>query len=94
MPDITNFIEKNQQTLEKELDWFNRVLETRIALYFKNDCRFRSIREIDCPVVDTDDSPYAELIKANRFGFDERIILILALIPHIRLMCNSRGEPV
>ncbi len=84
MPDITNFIEKNQQTLEKELDWFNRVLETRIALYFKNDCRFRSIREIDCPVVDTDDSPYAELIKANRFGFDERIILILALIPHIR----------
>ena len=75
---------KNSFTLDRELTWFNRVLETRIALYFENACPVRSIYEIVPPSLDRDDSAYARVVKANGFGYDERLILILCLIPHIR----------
>ncbi len=77
-------IQKNSQSLEAEVSWFNRVLETRIALYFENDCPFKTIYEVERPPLERDDSEYAGIVKANSFGFDERIILILSLIPHIR----------
>lgn len=75
---------KNSITLERELTWFNRVLETRIALYFENACPVESIYEIIPPDLGGDDSPYARVVGNNGFGYDERIILILSLIPHIR----------
>ncbi len=76
--------QKNSLTLEGELAWFNRVLETRIALYFENDCPFNTIYEVASPPLERDESALAGIIKANHFSFDERIILILSLIPHIR----------
>jgi Cdc6-like AAA superfamily ATPase len=75
---------KNSTTLERELAWFNRVLEIRIALYFEKACPVQSIYEILPPGLDRDDSIYARFVKSNGFGYDERIVLILSLIPHIR----------
>ena len=77
-------LKKNTQTLLNELEWFNQVLETRIALYFENKCQFKSIYEIKCPDLDNNDSEYSKTIKENQFCFEERMVLILSLIPHIR----------
>ena len=76
--------EKNAQTLERELAWFIRVLDTRIALHFEQACELDDISQVVMPVLDDDDSPYASIIKQHQLGFDERIVLLLALIPHIR----------
>jgi len=77
-------IEKNTLTLENELAWFGRVLETRISLYFNQESPHSSIQEIAPPDLDADASEYAQLVKSCGFGFDERVVLILTLIPHIR----------
>lgn len=79
-----NVCKNNAISLEKELDWFNQVLETRISLYFENDSKYRDIHEIPAPMLKETDSTYARVVKEYNMSFDERIVLLLALIPHIR----------
>ncbi len=81
----------NAATLERELEWFNTILDTRISLYFEHDqslnesdVSFSSIEEIEAPEIEADKSPYAELLKEAELSTDERILLILTLIPHVR----------
>jgi len=74
----------NANSLERELDWFNRVLDTAIKLYFEQDSSLDSIQQISPPDLDQDSSEYATLVKHHNMDFDERLVLILAMIPHIR----------
>lgn len=74
----------NASSLEREIDWFSHVLETRISLYFKQECEHRSIYDISAPELCATDSEYARVVTEYGFNVDERIVLILALIPHIR----------
>ncbi len=74
----------NAATLEKEVAWFSSVLNTRVALYFEQGSGIDDIREINPPDSTNDASEYASLINNLSLGFDERIVLILTLIPHIR----------
>ncbi len=74
----------NAVTLEAELDWFDRVLQTSIKLYFEQGSEYADIRELHPPDLATDNSDYAQLVRQHELGFDERIVLILAMIPHLR----------
>ena len=69
--------------LEAELLWFGRVLETRIQCYFGQECTYHDIDEIEPPVI-TDQSNYGKVITENQMNLEERIVFLLALIPHIR----------
>lgn len=75
-------MEKNAQQLELEIEWFNKVMETRIELYFNQGCDYASIQEINPP--ELSDCHYSKIVSAFKMGFEERIVLILSLIPHIR----------
>ncbi len=70
-------------TCERELDWFNRVLERTIKIYFEPSCDNPNL-EISPPSLETDSSVYASLINEYSMGYNERLILILSLVPHIR----------
>jgi hypothetical protein len=70
-------------TLERELEWFDAVLQARICLHFKQPCEHADVREIGAPELAGDSSPYARLVLENRMGFSERIVLALALLPHL-----------
>ncbi len=81
----------NALSLEKELEWFNSVLDTRIALYFEHEQdmneempAYESIYDITPPDLSIDDSPYARLLTELDISVDERLIFLLSLIPHIR----------
>lgn len=74
----------NAQTLELELNWLSRIIETRLSLYHSSDTSQQSIYDCLTPDLNSDKSPYAQFLKTNQFTFDERLILILALAPHIR----------
>ncbi len=74
----------NAITLEAEVEWFNRVLEAAIKIYFENESDTADIREIDPPDLARDESCYARLVRRHEMGFDERIVLTLAMIPHVR----------
>jgi hypothetical protein len=77
-------IAKNAQTLELELNWLGRVIETRFKLYFKQESVLKSIFEIEPPELTDDPSVYARIVRHFKMSFQERIILILSLAPHIR----------
>jgi AAA+ superfamily predicted ATPase len=79
-----NRMPANALSLERELDWFNRVLEARINLYFGQECEYRDIHEIPPPDLAGTEPEYAELVTDCAMGFDERLVLILSLIPHVR----------
>lgn len=75
----------NALTLENELAWFEQVLNSRIRLYFEQDDAQGDIEDIPPPEPAKEDvSPYAGLIRAHNMNMAERLVLLLALIPHIR----------
>jgi len=76
-------IERNSSTIENELNWLNRIIETRFSEYF-DPAGESQLYEIYPPDLADDDSVYASTIKTNNFNFYERLTLILALCPHIR----------
>lgn len=74
----------NSRSLENEIDWFSQVLDTRISQYFEQTSEYCDIREITPPDLSHDDSAFARVVKANKMGFDERLVFMLAMLPHVR----------
>lgn len=74
----------NAQALEREITWFSQVLETRICLYFGQSCDYKDVYEIAPPDLKPGNSELARLIEEFSMGFDERIVFILALLPHVQ----------
>lgn len=73
--------------LQQEIDWLERVIDTSLMLYFKNDCPHQSILEHSPPKWKGVDSAYIQLIQEYQLSFEERFVLMLALIPHIKPQC-------
>ncbi len=73
----------NALFLLKEIEWFSEVLNTRIKLHTSQQCEYASIYELEPPGLDNDQSVFAEFIRFYKLSFSERIVLMLALLPHI-----------
>lgn len=71
--------------LEREVAWFTRVCDARFEAYFKADQPTLDIAS-QCPPPDlsASSSPYAQLVREYRMGFAERVVLMLAFMPHLR----------
>jgi AAA+ superfamily predicted ATPase len=77
----------NAFTIETEIDWFVSVMNARFDQYFSADDDPKhniNIYDIEPPVYENPVSPYAKFISEWNMSFDERILLIITLIPHIR----------
>jgi hypothetical protein len=74
----------NANMLEQELNWVSDMIHTRLKLYFGQECDYKSVSEIVPPDLSRSISPYAEFIRHNQFNVEERFILALSMVPHIR----------
>ncbi|MBI1395203.1 MAG: AAA family ATPase [Betaproteobacteria bacterium] len=74
----------NAAVIESELAWLDRVLQARIGLHFGQPTDVADVREIAPPALDPEGSEYARLVTGCAMGFDERLLLALALVPHVR----------
>ena len=72
----------NAHALQRELAWFDQVLHARISLHFGQPCAVRDVRQIAPPSLAADPSLYAEV--ARGFSLEERLVVLLALAPHLR----------
>jgi len=72
----------NAETLAKEFDWFHTTLETRMKIYFEQECDYKSIFDLPMPDLSEDKSAYAHIIRQFNMSAPERLILLLALAPH------------
>lgn len=77
-------LQQHAAILEAELLWLYEVITTRIALYFEHETSYTSIRDIPLPDIEEHNTPYASFVKDNALSFEERLVLILALTPHIK----------
>ena len=80
---VNEAIINNASMLYEELEWFNNILDTRIKLYFGNEAIYNDISEIPPPALN-EDSFYGKLIMQYQMNVNERILLLLSLIPHIK----------
>ena len=80
--DITPAIQANAATIEKELQWLSGMIEAAINNYF-NAKEDGSVIP-SAPSIDGDGSAYAEVVKSFKMNEAERLLLILALTPHVR----------
>ncbi|HEX7904860.1 MAG TPA: ATP-binding protein [Chitinophagaceae bacterium] len=68
----------------KELNWFDKVLNARLKLYFEHECEYSSIWEIAPPDLSAVTGYYASFIKHYECTVAERLVLMLSLVPHIQ----------
>ncbi len=68
------------QSLKTHLDWFQSILTLRFNQYFEAT---DPIVFPEPPILDSNND-LDQLFKEMNFGLDEKIIILLALIPHVR----------
>ena len=66
--------------LEQQLQWLSAIIETSIQLYFEQECPVNSIEEIQPPDVNF----FNQFIKGDPLSMEERVVVLLAIAPHIR----------
>ncbi len=72
----------NARDLEAELRWFAQVLDARLKSYFQPDEHALDPLRIAPP--ETGAGPYSDFVREHALSSDERLILMLALVPHVR----------
>ena len=74
----------NARALDRELAWFERVLSARLERHFDNARTPIDFAALAPPDLAGDESPYAGLVRDCALAPDERLVLLLALVPHLR----------
>lgn len=74
----------NARDLGRELEWFAEVLDARIKACFSTDAAAPPVLNIPPPDLGDSNSCYARFIQHYDLPVSERLVLLLALIPHIR----------
>lgn len=72
----------NARDLERELDWCAEVLGASLSSYFQTPDTAIPAHEIAPPTLG--DSPYGQFVCDHSLSAAERLVLILALTPHVR----------
>ncbi|MEP1032656.1 ATP-binding protein [Ekhidna sp.] len=67
-------------TIENELKWFASVLEARFQSYFEQS----TPQDIPPPLFEFKETSYAQYVTSNELTKDERLLLMLAIAPHVQ----------
>lgn len=76
----TLLISSNATVLQQEFAWLREVLEVRMQQYFEKS----TVSFPAPPALPSDDSVYARILQHYNVTIPERILLLLALAPHIQ----------
>jgi len=74
----------NAKTIEQELDWFQQLIMLRGKITFEQSLPENEIRNLKLPEFRNPKSPYDKLINKHSMSMEERLVLVLALIPHVK----------
>ena len=73
-----------QVFISKELDWLQEVVLSRLKLYFQQECNYHDILDIAMPEVEGEEGAYARFIKEHDLHFEDRLLLMLSLVPTLK----------
>ncbi|MES2328684.1 MAG: ATP-binding protein [Bacteroidota bacterium] len=74
----------NAKTLYAEMQWLGKVIDSRFKLYWGQECAYTDIYEITPPDMTDNTSVYGQIVNHYKMDFNERIILLLSLAPHVQ----------
>lgn len=74
----------NSDCLEMELNWFQELLLLRGKITFEQTLEESQIQQLVLPDFKDSDSNYARLVTGHAMGIEERLVLVLSLLPHIK----------
>lgn len=77
----THLITANARVLYRDLQWFRQVLDLRMKQYFEQDT---STEEPPPPALEDDGAVYSQIVQHYQMSTPERLVLLLALCPHIQ----------
>jgi Cdc6-like AAA superfamily ATPase len=78
-----NASKQNSIRLTAEMQWLSQVIDTRMKIYWKRESEYNDIKDISFPNEDGDTSLFGEVVRYYKMDLYERVILLLALAPHI-----------
>jgi hypothetical protein len=74
----------NAKTLNAELDWLSKVIQARMDHYLSHNDSGKSVDDIPPPKLKVSDSLYAKAVLHYEMTIYERLVLLLAIVPHVR----------
>lgn len=77
-------ITSNAKDIQQELNWFREILKTRSLLNVNKETKYKSVYNISPPLLNGSGSAFSVFIKKHQLDFEERFLLALALVPHIK----------
>lgn len=81
---MNSAIKHNASDIHAELEWFREVLKTRSRLNAREETKYNDVYQIKPPALKTRRSAYAQFVKKHKLEYEERFLLILAMVPHIK----------
>lgn len=81
---VASEISHNARDIQAELAWFREILKTRSKLNGDEETPYSDVYEITPPVLNGQESSYAQFVRRHKLGYEERFLLILAMVPHIK----------
>jgi Cdc6-like AAA superfamily ATPase len=90
-----NRLNQNADSLAREIMWFSKVVNARLKEYFPKEApektketeiiiSINDSADISMPDLTNDHSVYADFVKYYHLEAEERLVLMLAIIPHIQ----------
>jgi len=77
-------IRYNAADIEKELHWLREILKTRSQLNAGKETSYKDVYELTPPTYNGSHSEFASFLRKHKLDFEERFLLALALVPHVR----------
>lgn len=77
-------IQENVAVLNRELSWFQQLVDLRMKRYFAAEDNAAAPEELPPPHLNGAAAVYAQIVLHYNMNVTERLVLLLALIPHIR----------
>lgn len=81
---VNNILHTNSEILQQEMAWLEKVIVARLNIYFRQETDYRSIFEVVPPVHPQQDAPYVKLLHHYKMNIAERVVLAMAIAPHIQ----------
>src|SRR5262245_35913134 len=81
---VKSITDINAVVLQRELEWLEKIILTRLNIFFGQESDFTSVLEVVPPVHPEHEAAYVKFIHLYKMEIPERIILALAMAPHIQ----------
>jgi len=81
---MENIVATNALVIESELNWLSNIINHRLNVYFQNQETTLTEQDLALPEYPEVEAPYVTFITLYQLSLEERLLLIMALVHHVK----------